>query len=76
MNGRITDDLPLRCEEGQLIFACPGQSTQLDAMDFRASGWCQLGNGSGIGEQNWQLGISVPAVLMMCERLKRWISVA
>ena len=40
MNGRITNDLPLRCEEGQLIFAFWGQSTQLDAMNFRAGGWC------------------------------------
>ena len=53
MNGRITDDLPLRCEEGELILAFPGQGTQLDAMDFRANGWCQLGNGGGFSEQNW-----------------------
>lgn len=75
-NESITNDLPLRCEEGQLVFAFLGQSAQLDPMDFRAGKWCQLGDGSGFSKQIRELGIGVLAVLIMCEWFKRWISMA
>ena len=75
-HGRITNDLPLRCEESQLVFAFLGQRAQLDPTDFRARGWCELGDRSGLTEQIRELGLGVLPVLIMREWLERWISVA
>lgn len=64
------DDLALGNEAGELVFAGVAEGGELDALDFGANGWGEVGDGCALREKVGEGWVRVFAVLVMLKRLE------
>jgi hypothetical protein len=71
-----TDDTSLSDVQSKLVLASLGQLAQLHAVDFGADeGGDMINLGLTLGQQVWECGIGVLAMIIVLEVLKRRIPV-
>lgn len=70
-----TYDSSLGDVEGELVLAGLGELAQLHAVDFGANKWSNIiGLGLALGEQVWECGIGVFAMVVVLEQFQGRVS--